>query len=100
MMADKVLQGQKGGNSTLDQLQKSIDDIDRQLQTPNLTEEQRGQLQTTKDSLLQQIEMTKQQLAAVEESVKSVPKENIALFQKYDKEIREHGMTGLEFLGL
>jgi hypothetical protein len=100
MMADKVLQAGEGGNSTLDQLQKSVDEIDQQLQAPNLTDEQKGQLQTTKDSLLQQIEMTKQQLAAVEESVKNVPKENIALFQKYDKEIREHGMTGLEFLGL
>ncbi len=100
MMADKVLQAQEGGTSTVEQHQKSIDEIDRQLQIPNLPEEQRGQLQNTKDSLIQQIEMTKQQLQAVEESVRNVPKENIALFQKYDLEIKQYGMTGLEFLGL
>ncbi len=92
MMANEALQGQK---SAVDQLKSSIEQIDQQLKDPNLTEDQRQQLQLTKDSLQAQLET----LGQVEQGLKTIPKENIALFKKYDQEIRQNEMTGLEFLG-
>ena len=92
MMANEAIQGQ---NSAVEQLKTSIAQIDQQLQNPNLPEDQRQQLQLTKDSYQQQLE----QLKEVEQGLKQIPKENIELFKKYDQEIRQNAMTGLEFLG-
>jgi hypothetical protein len=93
MMANEAIQG---SNSAVDQLKKSMEQIDQQLASPGLPEDQRQQLQLTKDSYQKQLE----QLAEIEKGLQQVPKENIELFKKYDQDIRQNGMTGLEFLGL
>ena len=83
-------------------LKESIESIDKQLQDPATNDTVKQALQKTRDELQQQLDslpensMVKQMDATLD----SVPAENLALFKKYEKEIKQYSMAGLEYAGL
>lgn len=79
------------------QLQAQIDQINVQLQNANLPEEAKKSLQSTKETLEQQL--NNNQLEQINQGLKQVPEQNIQLFKKYDQEIRKYMMGGLEMIG-
>jgi hypothetical protein len=85
-----------------DALQKQIDQIDQQLNDPSATEESRKQLQERRSVVVQQRDdLTKnEEVKKAENEMNSLPKENVELFKKHEKEIAQYSMGGLEFIGL
>ena len=95
----------KGGTVTgqsRDALKQQIAMIDQQLSQATLTEEQKKAFQDTRSQLQTQLDGIGQnkELQQMDAELASVPKENIDLFAKHQKEIEQYSMAGLEFLGL
>jgi len=82
----------------IEQQKKSLEELDRQLQNPDLPAEQRQQLQTTRDEMQKQFDYTNAEMEKIEKGLEMIPRENIELFKKYDPEIRENGMLGLDVM--
>jgi len=89
-------------DASTDGLKKSIADLDKQIQDPNTNEEVKKQLQKVKESLETQLKSIpeNEQIRQMDAQLESVPKENIELFTKHQKEIEQYSMAGLEFIGL
>jgi hypothetical protein len=95
----------KGGTITgqsTDTLKQQIAMIDQQISQNNLPDEQKKALQDTRAQLQTQLDGIGQnkELQQMDAELASVPKENIDLFAKHQKEIEQYSMVGLEFLGL
>lgn len=100
-MANQVTQGQSFSQATVDQLKQSLASLDQQLQAPNLTEDQKKALQQTRDGIQAQLDnISKSAPMAQLDAMQNVPKANLDLFAKHEKEIQQYGMAGLEFIGL
>jgi hypothetical protein len=100
--AKEALGGKTVVEFTNEQLQKSMDQLDQQLQNPNLPEDTRKQLLEMKEKTQKQMNEVLQDEGAkrADEAMASIPPQNIELFKKYEAEIKQYGMSGLEFIGL
>ncbi len=89
-------------DASADGLKKSIAEIDKQIQDPSTNEEVKKQLQSVKEGLESQLKSIgeNQPIKEMDEQLASVPKENIELFTKHQKEIEQYSMAGLELIGL
>lgn len=90
----------KAMQESVDRASESIAELDKQLQDTNISEEQKKYLQQTRDAMATQLASQKQMLKEWENVKQSLPKENIELLSKYQKEIAQYFMGGLELLGL
>ncbi len=95
----------KGGTLTgqsADTLKLQIAMLDQQLLQANLPDEQKKALQDTRTQLQTQLDGLGQnkELQQADAELASVPKENLDLFSRHQKEIEQYSMSGLEFLGL
>lgn len=83
------------------QLQQQIDQIDKQLQDPNVPEETKKQLQSVRDTLVQQQKniSSDQSIQQMDKTLQDVPQANIDLFTKHQAEIQQYSMAGLEYFG-
>jgi glycyl-tRNA synthetase beta subunit len=98
----EALKDQSFSDQAEKQLKESIESIDKQIQDPATNETVKKALQKTRDEMQKQLDslpdnsMVKQ----MDETLDSVPEENLALFKKYEKDIRQYSMAGLEYAGL
>jgi hypothetical protein len=83
-------------------LKESIESIDKQLKDPGTNETVKQALQKTRDELQQQLDSLPQNsvVKQMDATLDSVPAENLALFKKYESEIKQYSMAGLEYAGL
>jgi hypothetical protein len=83
-------------------LKEAIDRIDLQLKDPQTSEPAKKALQKTREELQKQLDHIDQNSAVkqLDETLDSVPAENVALFRKYEREIKKYSMSGLELVGL
>ncbi len=88
--------------ASADGLKKSIAALDKQIQDPATNEDLKKQLQKIKEGLESQLKSIgeNQQIKEMDAQLESVPKENIELFTKHQKEIEQYSMAGLELIGL
>ena len=84
------------------ELKESIEKIDQQLRDPKTPEPARKALQKTRDEMQSQLKHLPENsvVKQMDSTLESIPKENLALFKKYEKEIKEYSMGGLEFAGM
>ena len=80
-------------------LQEQEDAIDKQLSDPNLPEAAKKQLQDTKDMLEKQ-KTQAEEMKKIDQGLNQIPKGNLDLFRKYDSDIKQYAMSGLDMLGL
>ena len=97
-----VMKDQSFGDLAEKQLKESIEGIDKQLKDPGTPETVKQALQKTRDELQQQLDNLPKNsvVKQMDSTLESVPAENLALFKKYEKEIKEYSMAGLELAGL
>jgi hypothetical protein len=84
-------------NNAVEGLQKSIEELDKQIADPNTPDVLKEQLKKTKEAMEFQIK-SYSEIANADAST-SVAQTNIDLFNKYQKEITKYQMGGLEYLG-
>lgn len=90
---------ESGGRQPSELARAGVDEareaLRKQLADPDLTDEQRRQLEAT-------LEQMEQQAGAAERAAESfdVPEANLALFRKHEAEIKQYAMSGLEWIGL
>jgi|GEM_PF-4450928 len=84
------------------ELKDSIAKIDSQLADPSTPEAARKALQKTRDELQSQLQDLDQNsvVNTMDSTLNSIPPENLKLFQKHEKELKEYSMAGLELAGL
>jgi hypothetical protein len=84
------------------QLKESIATIDRQMQNPGTPEVTKKALQKTRDELQKQLDNLPDNtiVKKMDDTLDSIPPENLALLKKYETEIRKYSMAGLELAGL
>ncbi len=84
------------------QLKESIASLDQQIENPNTPEAAKPALKKTREELQQQLDNLPKNSTVnqMDETLQSVPKENIELFKKYQAEIQKYSMSGLEYIGL
>lgn len=102
-LADSEKESTHGGNYSSaagEALQKQIEEIDKQLNDPNIPESQKGMLRPMRESLVAQKNVFTSKEAQSAESALQVPQRNLELFKKHEEEIKKYSMGGLEFLGL
>ncbi|MCI0417560.1 hypothetical protein L0222_32740 [bacterium] len=97
MTVNQALESPKR-DEMVEQQKRSLAELDQQLQNPDLPAEQRQQLQTTRDEMQKQFDLMNTEMERIEKGLEIIPKENIELFKKYDQEIKENGMLGLDVL--
>lgn len=100
--ARETMKQESFSEASADALKKSIAELDKQIQNPGTNEEVKKQLQQVKEGLETQLKSLpeNQQIKQMDAQLESVPKENIALFTKHQKEIEQYSMAGLELIGL
>ena len=99
--ANLVTQGQSFSQATTDQWKQQLATLDQQLQQTNLTEDQKKVLQQQRDAIQTQLDnISKSGPMQQMNAVQDVPKANLELFAKHEKEIQQYSMAGLEFIGL
>jgi hypothetical protein len=91
---------QTGGKGAVGALRESVGQaaqaLEQQLRdNPNLPDAQRRMLEEQLDNMRKQAAEAAEQAEALQ-----VPQANIELFRKYEAEIKQYGMHGLEALGL
>jgi hypothetical protein len=84
------------------QLKETIESIDKQLKDPATPDVSKQALQQTREQLQKQLDGIGQNsvVKQMDATLESVPQENLALFKKYEKEIMQYSMAGLELAGL
>jgi hypothetical protein len=100
--AQESMQHETFTEASQENMKKSLEDFDKRIQDPNTSEEERQALIKTKEMMESQWKSVTESdaLKQMDEQLQSVPKENIDLFTKYQNEIQQYSMSGLEFLGL
>jgi hypothetical protein len=83
-------------------LKESIERIDNQLKDPQTPDAAKKALEKTRDELQQQLNTLPDNsfVKQMDDTLDSVPAQNLALFKKYEKEIKQYSMAGLELAGL
>ena len=97
-----VLKDQSFSDAAEKNLRDIIEGIDKQLKDPSTSEAKKKALQATRDQLQSQLENLSKNsaLKKMDSTLDSIPAENLALFKKYEKEITQYSMAGLELVGL
>ncbi|MCI0413198.1 hypothetical protein L0222_10420 [bacterium] len=98
----EVLKDQSFSDAAEKNLRDMIESIDKQLKDPATPDGTKKALQTTRDQLQSQLDNLSKNsaLKKMDSTLDSVPNENLALFKKYEKEIVQYSMAGLESVGL
>jgi hypothetical protein len=98
----EALKDQTFSDAAEKNLRDMIEGIDKQLKDPSTPDSAKKALQTTRDELQSQLENLSKNSAIkkMDSTLDSVPAENLALFKKYEKEIVQYSMAGLELVGL
>jgi hypothetical protein len=100
-MAKEGLKGEKSYEDAANKaIQKQIDDLDKQLQDPNTSEETKKQLQPLRDTLESQKKVLTPELKELDEGLQKIPQQNMDLFAKHKEDIEKYSMGGLDMLGL
>jgi hypothetical protein len=81
-------------------LEESIDKIDRQLADPKTPETAKSALQKTREEFQKQMQNLDHNsvVNTMDSTLQSIPPENLKLFQKYSKQLKEYSMGGLELV--
>jgi CHAT domain-containing protein len=97
-----ALKDQSFSDAAEKNLRDMIEGIDKQLKDPSTPDATKKALQTTRDQLQSQLENLSKNsaLKKMDSTLDSIPAENLALFKKYEKEIVQYSMAGLELVGL
>jgi hypothetical protein len=97
-----ALKDQSFSDAAEKNLRDMIEGIDKQLKDPSTPDATKKALQTTRDELQSQLDNLSKNsaLKKMDSTLDSVPAENLALFKKYEKEIVQYSMAGLELIGL
>jgi predicted Fe-Mo cluster-binding NifX family protein len=84
------------------ELKDSISKIDHQLADPDTPEAARKALQKTRAEFQSQLQNLDQNsvVKKMDSTLDSIPPENLKLFQKYEKELKEYSMGGLDLVGM
>jgi hypothetical protein len=93
-------QQQSYSEATQESSRQSIAELDKKIQDPNTTEQEKQILIQTKQMLETQMKTLQPGVQQLDSEIQSVPKENIELFTKHQQEIQQYSMAGLEFIGL
>jgi len=98
----EALNDQSFSDTAEKNLRDMIETIDKQLKDPATPDSTKKALQKTRDELQTQLENVSENsaLKKMDTTLESVPEENLALFKKYEKEIKQYSMAGLELAGL
>lgn len=83
-------------NSAAEDLKKSIEDINKQIADSSIPEAAKEQLRQTKQMMQSQLDSIPQN---VDKQLEGVPQANIDLLKRYQKEIEQYYMAGLEYIG-
>lgn len=99
--AKEGLKGEKSyEDATNNQLQKQIDEMDKQLADPNTPEATKTQLRTLRDTLESQKKVLTPEMKELDQGLQKIPQQNMDLFDKHKEEIEKYSMGGLEMFGL
>jgi hypothetical protein len=81
-------------------LKESIKKIDQQLADPATPEAAKKALRKTREELQSQLQKVDQNsiVKNLDSTLQSIPPENLKLFQKYEKQLKEYSMGGLELV--
>lgn len=84
------------------QLKETIESMDRQLKDPGTPEVTKKALQKTRDEMQKQLDRLADNTVVkkMDDTLDSIPPENLALLKKYETEIGKYSMAGLELVGL
>jgi hypothetical protein len=84
------------------QLKETIAGIDKQLSDPGTPDTAKKALQKTREELQQQLNSLPDNsvVKKMDSTLDSIPPENLALFKKYEEELKKYSMAGLELAGL
>jgi hypothetical protein len=98
----EALKDQSFSDTAEKNLRELIEGIDKQLKDPSTPDSTKKAVQKTRDELQSQLENVSENsaLKKMDSTLESVPAENLALFKKYEKEIKQYSMAGLELVGL
>ena len=98
----EALKDQTFSDTAEKQLRETIEGIDKQLKDPGTPETTKKALEKTRAELQSQLENISENTAIkkMDSTLDSVPKENLELFKKYEKEISQYSMAGMELIGL
>ncbi len=83
-------------NSAAEDFKKSIESIDSQIADSSIPEAAKEQLRRTKEMMQSQLDSIPQD---VNKQLEAVPQANIDLLTRYQKEIEQYYMAGLEYIG-
>ena len=95
-----VLKGKSFNDVAKDGLKESIKKIDQQLADPGTPESAKSALKKTREELQSQLQNMDQNsfVKNLDSTLESIPPENLKLFQKYAKDLKEYSMGGLELV--